>query len=1091
MAGGGFGAQRRLLLSLLLPVLSAAPASSQPVEAEDALDDAVPWLFDEAGAAVSQGVGSAKGPAASSLQSLRRGLASDSFGLEAGLVGAALGEALWTSDWADDSYIHLYSTCPGPPKDNVRIIGTPLGKVYNVSDSDCCRLCAAITICRSWYWGKEGEWRGICWLQSTSGTYVHNKFTVASDAVGTREMPGSHIGLLHALVLSVVLLLLAPAFLLWAVRRLACEPRGGGHACSPWGDPSKGFADTAREVLCAPGGSWPIWLGSLKFKDSRHEERYLRDQAAMMSRCIVPLALHTSFSTVLLSVLHVSHSGHAMLNQYVVHWGTVAGLLYTCSFLAVASLGLIMVWLAAVRCKGRICMDIELVVLCWATASTAIRVFFNDGFSIRTMFSASQAHLQPASALETDADVVLFVLCMNLYLNVLTPVRFCMMRLFGAVCLCFYLLKCVLLGSPEGATFMLVYGTSYQCLLGQMALPELKLLFVMAIMLFMVLVVKRHLELQQRKNFIYWIKAVDLQSNRIEESFEFGGPPGQEIHVARETITSIEMRLKKLLEHPVLDCVGLREEMQQLVNLARGARKNLADVDRLFNVDAKDALEHASFAAYRNHNELERYLAGGFNACISVNGASNGRLLGDLELADMSGTGSTVFAKTKSDYGTVVCESDWGKWLEGLGDRWDFNTLELARNTGGRSLLFVAEAAVVQAPWRDVVQGTTELAVRHFFRELHRRYLAKPYHNEAHAATVTHITLWLARRCGYMAGRLASNVERFSLVVAAMAHDVGHFGRSNNFLMSSRHGIAVIWNDQSVLENMHAAVATHLGEACGLFQGMPVQQQQQLRSNLIAIILSTDLKFHQENLRRFQHRSEAEDFLQPVLPAATGASDAMEKDALDRWAADKMMLSKLLIMSSDVGHACTPWDQHFHWSLRANLEFFEQGDAERRLGLPISPLCDRGSSDMVKGQCFFIDFVCKPLYNELQKVVPDVDSQNEMDEVLQQGTRNKGKWQTVFSNGEFDPIEHSQETCERWTPHRLSRQKKMPYAFTEEEDHAMVPVGTEQMFHDLFVTGLSIQTGGCPETRPASRHPGGTSPGHRCLDRVHRPHGSV
>lgn len=1039
---------------MLMQALSAVLVSSQPATEEDLLVAALRVYDEEVLIVARDGMQAAEAIAAASLQNLRRGLASSSLGLEAQLLGATDCRYAWASDLADEDYLRMHETCAVPPRDDTRIIGTPLGKIFNVSQSDCCRICASVGQCRSWFWGKEGEFRGICWLLYTSDRYVRNKFTVASDVSRTWELPGKHLGSCQGFAFSIVLILLAPAFLLWAVRLLAGEPPGRVHACSPWGDPSQGFANALRAVLCAPGDSWPIHVGSLKFKETRHEYRYLTDQAAMLCRCIVPLALLTSASTMVMSLLHVSHSGHTMLNQYFMHWGSGAGLLYTCSFFAVLSFSLIMGWLAGIRCKDRSCKDIEIVVLIWATAITVIRLFFNDSFSIRTMFNSSEAHVQPPNALETDADVVLFVLSINLYLNVLTPVRFCMLRLFGGICLVSYLLKCVFLGSPEGATYLLVYGRSYQLLLGQMGLPEVKLLFVMASMLFMVLVGKRHLELQQRKNFIYWIKSVDFIANKNEESFDFDGVPGEEIHVARKTVTSIEMRLKKLKEHPVLDSVGLSDEMQQLVNLARGARKNLADVDRLFQVDPKGALEHAAFAAYRNHAELERYLAGAFNACISTRHTlGNSEHLGELELMEMTSGEDMMMCKTRSDFGTVVCEADWGKWLEGFGDRWEFNTLELARNTGGRSLLFVAEAAVVQAPWRDVVQGTTEIAVRQFFRELHRRYLAKPYHNEAHAATVTHIAMWLARRCGYLSGRLASNLERFSLIVAAMAHDVGHFGRTNNFLMSNRHQTAIIWNDQSVLENMHAAVAIHLGETCGLFEGMPVHEQQQLRNNIIAIILSTDLKFHQENLRRFQHRRESEDFLQPVLPAATGASDAVDKGALDRWNSDKMMLAKLLIMSSDVGHGCMPWEQHFHWSLRANLEFFEQGDEERRLGLPISPLCDRGSSDMVKGQCFFIDFMVKPLFQELLRVVPAAESQDDMDSALEQAVQNKGKWQTVFSHGEFDPIGHSTETCERWTPHRLCSQKKMPYAFAEEEDHAMVPISTEHLFQDLFMAG--------------------------------------
>merc|ERR1712157_508128 len=48
------------------------------------------------------------------------------------------------------------------------------------------------------------------------------------------------------------------------------------------------------------------------------------------------------------------------------------------------------------------------------------------------------------------------------------------------------------------------------------------------------------------------------------------------------------------------------------------------------------------------------------------------------------------------------------------------------------------------------------------------------------------------------------------------------------------------------------------------------------------------------------------------------------------------------------------------------LEFYQQGDEERRIGLPISALCDRGAvGDFGKSQKGFVEFVCLPLFEAL------------------------------------------------------------------------------------------------------------------------------
>jgi len=41
-------------------------------------------------------------------------------------------------------------------------------------------------------------------------------------------------------------------------------------------------------------------------------------------------------------------------------------------------------------------------------------------------------------------------------------------------------------------------------------------------------------------------------------------------------------------------------------------------------------------------------------------------------------------------------------------------------------------------------------------------------------------------------------------------------------------------------------------------------------------------------------------------------------------------------------------------------EFFRQGDLEKELGLPFSPLCDRNNTLVAESQICFIDFIVEP-----------------------------------------------------------------------------------------------------------------------------------
>ena len=55
------------------------------------------------------------------------------------------------------------------------------------------------------------------------------------------------------------------------------------------------------------------------------------------------------------------------------------------------------------------------------------------------------------------------------------------------------------------------------------------------------------------------------------------------------------------------------------------------------------------------------------------------------------------------------------------------------------------------------------------------------------------------------------------MLVAAAVHDVDHPGRTNGFMVNSGHNLALLYNDISVLENHHLAVAFKLMQvAAGL-----------------------------------------------------------------------------------------------------------------------------------------------------------------------------------------------------------------------------------------------------------------------------------
>ena len=94
-----------------------------------------------------------------------------------------------------------------------------------------------------------------------------------------------------------------------------------------------------------------------------------------------------------------------------------------------------------------------------------------------------------------------------------------------------------------------------------------------------------------------------------------------------------------------------------------------------------------------------------------------------------------------------------------------------------------------------------------------------PYHNHLHAADVTQSTHILLSSSALE--EVFTPHEILAAILASSIHDVDHPGVTNQFLVNTESELALIYNDESVLENHHLAVA---------FKLMQVWQQLELDS---------------------------------------------------------------------------------------------------------------------------------------------------------------------------------------------------------------------------------------------------------------------
>jgi len=90
---------------------------------------------------------------------------------------------------------------------------------------------------------------------------------------------------------------------------------------------------------------------------------------------------------------------------------------------------------------------------------------------------------------------------------------------------------------------------------------------------------------------------------------------------------------------------------------------------------------------------------------------------------------------------------------------------------------------------------------------------------------------------------------------------------------------------------------------------------------------------------------------------------------------DKWQLLTTIVHCADLANATKQLELYNRWTSCLQQEFFAQGDEEKRLKLPVSPMCDRELFESGHGgtEVGFIDYVVHPLFRGLADLVyPDL-----------------------------------------------------------------------------------------------------------------------
>jgi hypothetical protein len=289
-----------------------------------------------------------------------------------------------------------------------------------------------------------------------------------------------------------------------------------------------------------------------------------------------------------------------------------------------------------------------------------------------------------------------------------------------------------------------------------------------------------------------------------------------------------------------------------------------------------------------------------------------------------------------------------------------FNTLDLPKDMKNSVAVHIVLTSEGSCNW--VRSNVHDNHLIKFVSTCSTKYQANPFHNFSHALDVQ---FSISRHMSLVqADNFILETTQFWLLIAAIAHDLGHLGLNNQYLIETSHELALKYNDRSPLENMHCATLFQVvsDPQANVFSSVEKDLYKEMRKGIINAILHTDVTKHNDMMKElvmlYQMNSEAFD-----------NPEAMDEVA-DVLSSHTQLVSNALLHCADVGNPMKPWDLAHRIAHLCVDEFFAQGDLEKNAGIPVQMLNDRDKVNRPNSQIGFIEFVIAPMVEQVVHLFP-------------------------------------------------------------------------------------------------------------------------
>lgn len=261
--------------------------------------------------------------------------------------------------------------------------------------------------------------------------------------------------------------------------------------------------------------------------------------------------------------------------------------------------------------------------------------------------------------------------------------------------------------------------------------------------------------------------------------------------------------------------------------------------------------------------------------------------------------------------------------------------------------------------------------LQRFIMFIYANYRENSYHNFRHAVDVMQ-SVWCFTQLSSKELQL-TDLEHFTLLITALAHDVGHFGFKNKFIIESEHPLALLYNDRSPVENYHCLLLFSIirRPECHFGPSWDGTMRREFRRISTSLILATDMIYHFEYVKKFQS----------CFKCQLSSTCCAHRPALSDIPDQRLLNMIMLIKAADLCNVIRPYRVAEQWGTCLQTEFYHQvlimyvlinvqGDWEKHLGIECPVYDDRTKDHFPSSQVSFYKNVALPLFSILAERFP-------------------------------------------------------------------------------------------------------------------------